>query len=120
MKPLVLFLLSLLFLTACEREVPPSKMTSGDQLYAYYCQECHTYRGLGAELQNLPAGVSQLQVHDVVLIIKHGYQFGHPMGHFPDLSNEQANTVATYAVDLRRHQREQRLQEEARSTQHTD
>ena len=97
MKVLTLVLISLL-LTACEGETPASKMTSGDQLYAYYCKECHTYRGLGDQLQNLPAGVSQLQVHDVVLIIKHGYQFGHPMGHFPDLTNEQANTVARYAV----------------------
>ncbi|WP_417583482.1 c-type cytochrome [Nitrincola sp.] len=115
MKSALALLLGMLFLTACDAEVPPAKMTSGDQLYAYYCKECHTYQGLGAELQNLPAGVSQLQVHDVVLIIKHGYQFGHPMGHFPDLSNEQANTVARYAVDLRRRQREQRLQQDTQS-----
>lgn len=111
----VFLLLTLLLLSGCDREPSPAKMTRGDQLYAYYCQECHTYRGLGAELQNLPAGVSQLQVHDVVLIIKHGYQFGHPMGHFPNLSNEQAVTVAEYAVELRRRQREQRLQEDSES-----
>lgn len=86
-------------------------MTRGDQLYAYYCQECHTYRGLGAELQNLPPGVNQLQVHDVVLIIKHGAQLGHPMGKFPDLSDEQALTVAEYAVEMRRQHRQQRIQQ---------
>ncbi|QEW05436.1 c-type cytochrome [Nitrincola iocasae] len=111
MKSILPLLLFMLFLTACDADIPPAKMTSGEQLYGYYCRECHTYRGLGDELQNLPVGISQLQVHDVVLIIKHGYQFGHPMGHFPDLSDEQANTVARYAVDLRRRQREQRLHE---------
>lgn len=109
----LLSLMSLIFfialLTGCDREPNPKNMTRGDQLYAYYCQECHTYRGLGAQLQNLPPGVSQLQVHDVVLIVKHGAQLGHPMGTFPGLTDEQAFTVAEYAVAMRRQIREQQL-----------
>ncbi|WP_168926827.1 c-type cytochrome [Nitrincola schmidtii] len=101
----VMFLIS-----GCDREPSPKNMTRGDQLYAYYCQECHTYQGLGAQLQNLPPGVNQLQVHDVVLIIKHGAQLGHPMGRFPGLSDQQAFTVAEYAVAMRRQERERQLQ----------
>lgn len=104
-------IVTLLFISGCDSEVSPKNMTRGDQLYAYYCQECHTYNGLGSELQNLPPGVNQLQVHDVVLVIKHGAQLGHPMGTFPDLTDEQAFTVAEYAVAMRREKREQQLQE---------
>ncbi|TVQ69623.1 MAG: hypothetical protein EA373_08330 [Oceanospirillales bacterium] len=101
----------LVLISGCDRETSPKNMTRGDQLYAYYCQECHTYQGLGAQLQNLPPGVSQLQVHDVVLIIKHGAQLGHPMGRFPGLTDQQAFTVAEYAVAMRRQERERQLQE---------
>lgn len=100
----------LVTLSGCDSELSPKNMTQGDQLYAYYCQECHTYQGLGAQLQNLPPGVSQLQVHDVVLIIKHGAELGHPMGKFPDLTDEQAFTVAEYAVAMRRQERERQQQ----------
>ena len=100
-----------LVIGGCDRETSPKNMTRGDQLYAYYCQECHTYQGLGAQLQNLPPGVSQLQVHDVVLIIKHGAQLGHPMGRFPGLTDQQAFTVAEYAVAMRRQERERQLQD---------
>lgn len=106
-----LFLAAVLVLiSGCDREISPKNMTRGDQLYAYYCQECHTYEGLGAQLQNLPPGVNQLQVNDVVLIIKHGAQLGHPMGRFPDLTDQQALTVAEYAVAMRRQERERQLQ----------
>lgn len=108
--PGFLLLATLIILSGCDRKPDPKKMTRGDQLYAYYCQECHTYRGLGAQLQNLPPGVSQLQVHDVVLIIKHGAQLGHPMGTFPSLTNEQAFTVAEYAVAMRRQVRQEQLE----------
>lgn len=111
--PILLILIStLILISGCDRKPDPKKMTRGDQLYAYYCQECHTYQGLGAQLQNLPPGVAQLEVNDVILIIKHGItSFGHPMGHFPDLSDQQALTVAEYAVQLRREMRLKRLQE---------
>ncbi|WP_160142042.1 c-type cytochrome [Nitrincola tapanii] len=105
---LMLLILSGL-LSACSREPSPEKMQRGDQLYGYYCRECHLHRGIGAEFEHLPVGVSQLQVHDLVLIIKHGYQLGHPMGHFPNLSHEQALTVAEYAVALRQQQRQATL-----------
>ncbi len=45
MKSILPLLLFMLFLTACDADIPPAKMTSGEQLYGYYCRECHTYRG---------------------------------------------------------------------------
>jgi mono/diheme cytochrome c family protein len=109
-RHLSLVAMSIGMLSGCSDSDNPAKMTQGVDLYAYYCKECHTYRGLGPELQNLPPGVNQLQEHDVILIIKHGYQFGHPMGHFPDLTEHQARAVAEYAVALRHEQRMKALQ----------
>lgn len=111
-RPLLLLSLFIL-LAGCKQSPDPSRMTRGDQLYDYYCRECHTYRGLGDELQNLPVGVSQLEVNDLILMIKHGYRFGHPMGHFPQMSDQQAETVARYAVELRRQKRLEAMQRQA-------
>ena len=65
-RHLSLVAMSIGMLSGCSDSDNPAKMTQGVDLYAYYCKECHTYRGLGPELQNLPPGVSQLQVHYVI------------------------------------------------------
>ncbi len=83
-------------------EPSPDKLQDGDELYAYYCRSCHEQQGLGAYLEQLPLTSASLKQHEVVLMIKHGYPQGHRnMPMFPQLSHEQADTLARYILQQR-------------------
>jgi len=78
-------------------ETPPERLKAGDELYDYYCRHCHLEQGLGAYLEQLPAGPNAPAPYEIVLMIKHGYDLGHKgMPSFPQLSDQQADAVALY------------------------
>lgn len=106
MKLLRYFVLSIipLLLTACG-ETPPERMKQGDKLYAYYCQNCHQKAGLGPFLEQVPLTERSLQRHEIVLMIKHGYDQGHThMPTFSQLSDLQADALAEFVIERRRAQ----------------
>lgn len=86
----------LLMLTGCG-DTPPERMKAGDELYNYYCRHCHEKQGLGPYLEQFPAGPDAPKAYEIVLMIKHGYDLGHKgMPSFPQLSDQQADAVATF------------------------
>lgn len=93
-----------LLLTACG-DPPPERMKQGDKLYAYYCQNCHQQAGLGPFLEQVPFTERSLQRHEIVLMIKHGYDQGHThMPTFSQLSDQQADALAAFVIEQRRTQ----------------
>lgn len=97
LRPLLL-MLTPLALSACS-DPPPERLKGGDELYAYYCRNCHQQQGLGPQLERLPARTPPLQRHEVVLMIKHGYGEAHRnMPVFTQLSDAQADAVAHYIL----------------------
>lgn len=78
-------------------ETPPERMKAGDELYGYYCLDCHQQKGMGPYLENAPAGADAPAIYEIVLMVKHGYDLGHKgMPSFPQLSDEQADAVASF------------------------
>ncbi|MBR9829206.1 MAG: cytochrome c [Oceanospirillales bacterium] len=90
-----------LSLSACS-EPSPEQLSRGDELYAYYCQNCHQQQGLGPLLEQLPLTPRSLKRHEIILMIKHGYSQGHgSMPVFPQLSDTQADAIAHYILQQR-------------------
>jgi mono/diheme cytochrome c family protein len=97
-------LLAPLLLTGCG-DPPPGQMKQGDELYTYYCQNCHQQSGLGPFLERLPPTEPPLQRHEIVLMIKHGYeQRKTHMPTFSQLSDQQADALAAFVIERRRAQ----------------
>lgn len=97
-----LFLLSFLLGGCGEEEIPPAKMTSGKDLYNYYCKNCHEQRGPGASMEKA-SDKEPMKPYKIVLMIKYGYEKDkHGMSVFDQLSEKQADAVARYAVELQR------------------
>ncbi|GAA0695973.1 hypothetical protein GCM10009104_24840 [Marinobacterium maritimum] len=104
---LLLLTLTGLGLSGCG-ETPPERLKEGDELYAYYCRNCHEQKGMGPYLEQLPLTATSLKQHEVVLMIKHGYPQGHrSMPVFPQLSHEQADALALYILQQRYRRRTQ-------------
>lgn len=97
----VLVMLSMLLLSGCDREINPSRLKNGDELYTYYCEGCHKARGLGPLLENIPVTEQSLKDYEIVLVIKYGYNDNHSMPTFAELSPEQADAIASYIVSVR-------------------
>src|SRR5690554_449777 len=84
---------------------PPERMKKGDQLYGYYCRKCHETTGLGPFLEQVPLTERSMQQHEIVLMIKHGYDQGHAhMPTFKQLSDQQADALAQFVIEQRRQQ----------------
>lgn len=97
---LLLTLCGSLLLTGCDREIPPERMKSGEDLYNYYCKTCHENRGPGAHMEYL-ADQEPMKPYKIILMIKYGYnQDKHSMPVFDQLSEEQADAVARHVVML--------------------
>lgn len=87
-------------LTGCEEEaITPKSMKSGDQLYGYYCMDCHEKKGPGARMERI-AGKEPMKPYKVILLIKYGYNARHNMPAFHDFSDEQAAMLAQYVVNM--------------------
>ncbi|WP_415899262.1 c-type cytochrome [Neptuniibacter sp. QD48_11] len=102
MRSLALSLLctTALLLSGCDREIPPERMKSGEDLYGYYCKECHTKHGPGAYMEKF-AGKEPMEAYKIILMIKYGYnKEKHSMPVFDQLSEKQADAVAQYVVKL--------------------
>ncbi|GAA0791413.1 c-type cytochrome [Marinobacterium sediminicola] len=98
---LLLLPLTGLILSGCS-DPSPQQLKKGDELYSYYCRNCHEVKGLGPFLEQLPLTASSLKQHEVVLMIKHGYPQGHEaMPVFTQLSHEQADAVARFILQQR-------------------
>ncbi|MDI3323004.1 cytochrome c [Pontibacterium granulatum] len=94
-----------LAITGCEQKFDPARLKKGDELYEYYCIGCHTNRGLGPYLENLPITENSLKDYQIMLMIKYGYYDSHSMPTFDNLSAEQAEAVSSYTVQKRQEQR---------------
>lgn len=88
-------------LSACGPQ-DPRQLKRGDELYDYYCRECHRHSTVGARLEGIPPGVQGPQAHELVLMIRHGHALDHPPVHLPQLTPEQADAIAGYIETLRR------------------
>jgi mono/diheme cytochrome c family protein len=93
-------LLAPLLLTGCG-DPPPGQMKQGDELYTYYCQNCHQQSGLGPFLERLPPTEPPLQRHEIVLMIE---QRKTHMPTFSQLSDQQADALAAFVIERRRAQ----------------
>jgi mono/diheme cytochrome c family protein len=97
----LLLFFSTLITTGCS-EKNPLQLEKGDELYSYYCMQCHIKNGVGAMYENLPPDRKKLASHEIVLMIKYGYDMGHNMPTFDQLSAEQADVLADYVVAIQR------------------
>lgn len=91
--------LSAIFLVGCEKQTPPEQMKSGKDLYGYYCADCHTRKGPGANMERL-ADKDPMKTYKIILMIQYGYDQGHQMPVFEQLSEKQAGAVAQYTHEL--------------------
>lgn len=102
MKPVLCLLIAFVsFVLAACGEKDPVRMKTGEELYSYYCMDCHKKSGLGAFFENYPQAKRPIQAYEIVLMIKYGYSQGHSMPMFAQLKDEQADAVAEYSVMLR-------------------
>ncbi|WP_293264555.1 cytochrome c [Neptunomonas sp.] len=103
MKSCILQICSLLIvfitLSGCTEE-NPLKLKQGDQLYNYYCKQCHIKSGVGAQYEHLPKDRKKMADYEIILMIKHGYSMGHQMPVFTQLSDEQADAIAEYVAKI--------------------
>lgn len=87
-------------LLGCEEEaITPDKMKTGAELYDYYCKACHEKKGPGAYMERY-ASKEPMTAHKVILLVKYGYNARHSMPAFQEFSDEQANMLAEYVVNL--------------------
>lgn len=99
LKPTLWLLLAFL-IAGCSKFEDPKRMKSGESLYRYYCMECHVQSGIGASYENLASEKKSLKSYEIVLMIKYGYGMGHNMPTFTQLTDEQAEAVADFAIAL--------------------
>lgn len=99
MKKLCYLCLLSILIAGCN-EKNPLDLTQGDELYRYYCAQCHIKNGIGAMYEHLPENRKKMASYEIVLMIKHGYSMGHQMPIFDQLSDEQADTIAEYVVAI--------------------
>ncbi|MBV0932455.1 c-type cytochrome [Marinobacterium weihaiense] len=84
-------------------EPAPESLTRGDELYDYYCRNCHQQKGLGPFLEQLPLTSTSLKRHEISLLITRGYpRRHHDMPVFSQLSLEQADALAHFILQQRR------------------
>lgn len=94
-------LLSFALLSGCFSNEPTDSL-DGEELYSYYCQQCHKKDGSGDQLAGFPANKrTQLQEEQVVLLIRNGDPARPAMPTFPQLSEEQASAVVDYLFSLK-------------------
>lgn len=92
--------LSCLLISGCEQELTPDRMTSGEDLYNYYCMNCHEQHGPGAHMERY-ADKEPMKPYKIILMIKFGYnQDKHSMPVFDQLSEEQADAIARHVIYL--------------------
>ena len=94
--------LSAIFLIGCDKQTPPEQMKSGEELYGYYCLDCHARKGPGAYMERY-ADKEPMKAYKIILMIKYGYDQGHQMPVFEQMSEKQAGAVAQYAHNLHTH-----------------
>lgn len=101
------FLVGLLLVGCNDNDSDPSKMTSGEALYNYYCKSCHAKEtGPGASMEKQQGKATE--PYKIILMIKYGYdKEKHGMFEFNQLSEAQADAVARYTFLLQRAQRSQ-------------
>lgn len=98
-RALITLLLSLMLL-GCNDEKTPAELSSGEELYNYYCKDCHATKGPGPYMENYSRDKA-MKPYKVILMIKYGYnQEKHSMPIFNQLSEQQADAIARYVVGL--------------------
>ncbi|MBT3144707.1 c-type cytochrome [Neptunomonas phycophila] len=93
-------LLTIICLTGCQEKQVPLK--TAEQLYDYYCKQCHQQKGAGAYLENIPPQQRTMQSYQVILMIRYHEPGSHPMASFTQLDDQQADLLAEYVVKLGR------------------
>lgn len=97
---ITLVILSTCLLTGCEDEaITPDKMKTGAELYGYYCKACHEKSGPGASMEHY-SSKEPMSEHKVILLIKYGYNARHNMPAFKEFSDEKADMLAKYVVQM--------------------
>ena len=96
--PLLLFAT---LLSGCFNNEPADSL-DGEELYSYYCAQCHKKDGSGDKLAGFPANKrTQLLEEQVVLLIRKGDPARPAMPTFPQLSEQQASAVVDYLFSLK-------------------
>lgn len=96
--PTTLLVLSGLILSGCNsNEI--AEMNHGDELYEYYCMDCHRRSGVGPLLENIPAQQFKHRHHEIMLIMLHRYDKYHPTLDLRDqISPAKADKIAEYIM----------------------
>lgn len=93
-------ILTTILLSGCDGETTPENMQSGEELYNYYCKNCHELKGPGANMERY-TGEKNLKPYKVMLMIKFNKASPkHGMTTFTQLSDNQAEAVSEYMVNL--------------------
>ena len=80
----------------------PTDSLDGEELYSYYCKQCHKKDGSGDPIAGFPANKrTQLLEEQVILLIRKGDPARPAMPVFPQLSEEQAAAVVDYLFSLK-------------------
>ncbi|MCV6589056.1 MAG: cytochrome c [Marinobacterium sp.] len=97
-------ILSLAGLTGCgEAETPPPASASGQQLFDHHCAGCHRPQGTGNFLKGIPANaLTDMDVDDIVSLIRNGDVSKPKMPAFPELSRYQAERIVLHMWQLRK------------------
>jgi mono/diheme cytochrome c family protein len=94
---LIFLLLGTSLLGACEKEPAPPHVKTGEQLYNYYCAECHQGSGDGTFLKGVPpVRYTNLTYRELAhLILGHSRADSSRMPEF-EISKQQADAIAIY------------------------
>lgn len=86
-------------LMGCGKEKLP-KNANGEQLYNYYCADCHKESGTGNFLKGVPRNAqTEFSTFEVMKLIKHGNSAKAGMPVFEQLTRQQALLIAAYLKD---------------------
>lgn len=84
-------------IAACGKESAPPNVRTGEQLYGYYCAECHKGSGEATFLKGVPPlRTTALTYRELVsLILGHSRSDSSRMPEF-EISRQQAEAIAIY------------------------
>lgn len=95
-------LLTTLLLSGCGEEEQvssntPERMTSGKDLYSYYCSHCHKTKGPGELLEHRDSNRRPLKNHELMMLMQFGDNERHRnMPTFMDVNPEKLQLIANY------------------------
>lgn len=99
--PISLTLLTFVLAGCTDDQDKLANLRSGDELYTYYCADCHAKRGPGAKFENRNKNRRALAEYQILLLMEMGDPKRHAgMPTFPQLEPAQKGKIARHIVQL--------------------